>query len=134
VFSPFGTKDVFKDAREILQFENRIKVAGAGHETSNNTGITYVESEELIKKSYLFNDSFATPKILCGIGGGLHEATDLEVIHYADYVRLNFKYPTTGTLDQVFLSLDDEPMLRRYINPKSVTSGESAWVTVSVSY
>lgn len=113
---------LYKDSREQLQFENQIIVS------AENCAIDY---EQLFKNS-MFGDVPNTPKIRLIINATTYELNVTgNITFYEGYMKVTFTYPTTGTLSDIYLTNNNDILIRKIVT-KSVTIGTSGYITIYV--
>ena len=129
-FELFDKLALYKDAREQLQFENRIKITGIGTEDTINKNATTVNLNNLIKYTKLRQTSFVLYDIIMTIDSVEYTVVDT-VSMYDGYIRLDFTYPATGSLTKIVLDHSGDTILSRDV-VKLVTASQSGYLTIHI--
>lgn len=129
-FELFDKIALYKDAREQLQFENRIKIIGIGSEDAINKNETEVNLDNLMKVTKLRQINSANYNIIMTINAFEHTVADT-ISFYDGYIRLDFTYPATGTLTKIELDYVGNTILSRDVT-KLVTNGENGYLTIHI--
>ena len=101
-FEVFDKIALYKDAREQLQFENRIKITGIGTEDTINKNETEVNLDNLMLVTKLRQINTASYNIIMTIDSVEYTVADT-ISFYDGYIRLDFTYQATGTLTKIEL-------------------------------
>lgn len=123
-FQLYNRIALFKDSREQLQFENRIKIIAEENTTVN--------AKNIFKYS-MFNNEVTTPQIKLVINNTVHFITVTSDITFdEDYIKIAYAYPASGTLQGVALHNGGEVLLSKVVN-KTVASGGNGFVTIKIT-
>jgi len=113
---------VWKDARELLQFETNIKLL------ANNVTL-YPEN---IFKYSMFNDIQRIPQLEIVIDETPYIVNvSGDILFYDSYIRIDFTYPATGTLQYVDLMNNGNYLIKKEAN-KTVTNGDTGFVNIYI--